>query len=58
LVLAFSVPLCLCGEKCRLDQVGFEHYLEDLLGRSVDVVVEGGIIPYLEASILRDAFPL
>ena len=41
-----------------LDQVGFEQDLEDLLGCSVDVVVEGGISPHIEASILRDAVPL
>jgi predicted nucleotidyltransferase len=41
-----------------LDQVGFEQDLEDLLGCPVDVVVEGGISPYLEATILREAVPL
>ncbi len=41
-----------------LDQVGFEQDLEALLGRSVDVVVEGGISPYLEDRILREARPL
>ena len=41
-----------------LDQVGFEQDLEALLGRKVDVVVEGGISPYLEDRILREAVPL
>ncbi len=41
-----------------LDQVGFEQDLETLLGRPVDVVAEGGISPYLEDEILREAVPL
>ncbi|RIK77078.1 MAG: hypothetical protein DCC67_13090 [Planctomycetota bacterium] len=41
-----------------LDQVGFQQELEELLGRPVDVVVEGGISPYLEQRILADAVPL
>ena len=41
-----------------LDQVGLKQELEDLLGRSVDVVVEGGISPYLEERILSEAVPL
>jgi predicted nucleotidyltransferase len=41
-----------------LDQVGLKQDLEDLLGRSVDVVVEGGISPYLEERILAEAVPL
>lgn len=41
-----------------LDQVGFEQDLEDLLGCPVDVVVEGGISPYLEKRILAEALPL
>ena len=41
-----------------LDQVGFEQDLEDFLGCAVDVVVEGGISPFLEARILREAVPL
>ena len=36
-----------------LDQVGFEQELEELVGRPVDVVAEGGISPYLETEILR-----
>jgi predicted nucleotidyltransferase len=38
-----------------LDQVGFEQDLESLLGCKVDVVVEGGISPYLETRILQEA---
>jgi uncharacterized protein len=41
-----------------LDQVGFEQDLEALLGCEVDVVVEGGISPYLEQRILQEAQPL
>jgi predicted nucleotidyltransferase len=41
-----------------LDQVGFEQDLEALLGRRVEVVAEGGISPYLEDRILREAIPL
>lgn len=41
-----------------LDQVGLKQELEELLGRSVDVVVEGGISPYLEERILSEAVPL
>ena len=41
-----------------LDQVGFEQDLEALLGCRAEVVVEGGISPYLEARILREAVPL
>jgi uncharacterized protein len=41
-----------------LDQAGFEQELEVLLGRKVDVVVEGGISPYLEQRILQEAQPL
>jgi predicted nucleotidyltransferase len=41
-----------------LDQVGLKQDLEELLGRNVDVVVEGGLSPYLEEQILREAVPL
>ena len=41
-----------------LDQVGLKQDLEELLGRKVDVVVEGGISPYLEERILSEAVPL
>jgi predicted nucleotidyltransferase len=41
-----------------LDQVGLQQELEELLGRHVDVVVEGGISPYLENRILSEAVPL
>src|SRR5438093_9077262 len=41
-----------------LDLAGFELDLEDLLGGKVDVVVEGGISPYLEDRILAEAVPL
>jgi len=41
-----------------LDHVGFKQELEELLGRRVDVVVEGGVSPYLEERILAEAVPL
>ena len=41
-----------------LDLVGFGQDLEDLLGRKVDVVSEGGISPYMEKYILAEATPL
>jgi predicted nucleotidyltransferase len=41
-----------------LDQIGFEQDLQELLGCKVDVVVEGGISPYLEDRILQEAQPL
>ena len=41
-----------------LDQVGLQQELQELLGRNVDVVVEGGISPYLEERILSEAVPL
>jgi uncharacterized protein len=41
-----------------LDQVGLQQDLEELLGCPVDVVVEGGISPYLEERILAEAVPL
>lgn len=41
-----------------LDQVGLQQELEALLGRRVDVVVEGGISPYIEQQILSEAVPL
>ena len=41
-----------------LDLVGLERDLRELLSCPVDVVVEGGISPYLEDRILREAVPL
>ena len=41
-----------------LDHVGLWQDLEELLGRPVDVLVEGGISPYLEQRILAEARPL
>lgn len=41
-----------------LDQIGLKQKLEELLGRNVDVVVEGGISPYLKERILSEAVPL
>lgn len=41
-----------------LDHVGLKQELEELLGQPVDIVVEGGISPYLEERILAEAVPL
>ncbi len=41
-----------------LDHVALWQDLEELLGRRVDVVVEGGISPHLEQKILAEAKPL
>jgi hypothetical protein len=41
-----------------LDQVGLKQDLEALLERPVDIVVEGGISPYLEERIFAEAVPL
>jgi len=41
-----------------LDHVGLQQELEELLGCKVDVVVEGGLSPYLEERILAQAVPL
>ncbi len=41
-----------------LDHVALRQDLEDLLRRRVDVVVEGGLSPYLQARIHAEAQPL
>ena len=41
-----------------LDHVALKQDLEEILGCRVDVVVEGGISPYLEDRILSEAVPL
>ena len=41
-----------------LDLIGFEQEITHLLGCSVDIVVEGGISPYLEHRILAEAKPI
>jgi predicted nucleotidyltransferase len=41
-----------------LDLISLEQDLEDLLGRPGEVVVEGGISPHLEPTILAEARPL
>jgi predicted nucleotidyltransferase len=41
-----------------LDLVGLEQDLSELLGCKVDVVSEGGISPYLDDHILREAVAL
>ena len=46
------------ANRSLLDQVGLQQELEELLGCKVDVVVEGGLSPYLEERILSEAVPL
>ncbi|MBI4169696.1 MAG: nucleotidyltransferase, partial [Acidobacteria bacterium] len=41
-----------------LDLVGLWQDLEELLGRRVDVVSEGGLSQYLRSRILAEAVPL
>lgn len=41
-----------------LDLAGFGCDLEDLLGRKVDIVSEGGLSPYIKDHVLREAIPL
>lgn len=48
----------LAPDRSLLDHVGLVQDLQDLLGRPVDVVVEGGISPYLADEILAEAVPL
>lgn len=54
----FDILVDLEPGRSLLDQIGLKQELEELLGRSVDVVVEGGISPYLEERILAEAVPL
>ena len=46
------------ADRSLLDLVGLKQELEEFLGCSVDVVVEGGISPYLEERIRAEAVPL
>ena len=41
-----------------LDLVGLWQDLEDLLGRKVDVISEGGLSPYLRDRVLAEAIAL
>jgi uncharacterized protein len=41
-----------------LDVIAFEQDLEELLGRSVDVLTDGGLSPYLRQRILAEAAAL
>ncbi|MDZ4656941.1 MAG: nucleotidyltransferase family protein [Bythopirellula sp.] len=53
-----DILVALAVGRSLLDQVGLKQDLETLLGRCVDVLVEGGISPYLEQQILAEAVPL
>jgi len=44
--------------KNLLDQVALVQDLEDLFGRHVDVVTEGGLHWYIKEQVLREAVPL
>ena len=44
-------------DRSLLDLIGFKQDLQDLLGRPVDVVSEGGLSPYLKDRILQEAKP-
>jgi hypothetical protein len=41
-----------------LDVIGLEQDLEELLGRSVEVLTEAGLSPYLQGRILSQAAAL
>lgn len=41
-----------------LDHVGLWQDLQERLGRKVDIVVDGGLSPYLRDRILAEAIPL
>ena len=55
-----DVDFLVTMEKGRslLDLVGFWQDVEDLLGRKVDVISDGGVSPYLRERILSEAVPL
>jgi uncharacterized protein len=40
------------------DLVGFWQVLEDMLGRKIDVLTDGGLSPYIRDRILGEAVPL
>lgn len=44
--------------KSLIDLVGFEHELEDVLGRDVDVVTERGLCHHIKDQVLRDLQPI
>lgn len=41
-----------------LDMIGLQQDMEDLLGRRVDVVSEGGLSPLIKDRVMADAVPL
>jgi hypothetical protein len=45
-------------ERSLLDLIGFKQEVQELLGRPVDVISEGGISPHLRDRILQEAQPL
>lgn len=53
-----DILIDLDSNRSLLDHVGLKQELEELLDRNVDIVVEGGISPYLEEQIHSEAVPL
>lgn len=53
-----DVLVCLEPGRSLLDHVALQQDLRELLNMNVDVVVEGGISPFLERRILAEAVPL
>lgn len=55
-----DIDLLVEMEKGRslLDLVALWQDLEDFLGRKVDILTDGGISPYLQDKIYREAVPL
>jgi uncharacterized protein len=53
-----DVLVDLAPERSLLDHVGLQQELEELLGRRVHVVVEGGVSPHLHERICEEALPL
>ena len=45
-------------DRSLLDLIGFKQDLQELLGREIDVISEGGLSPYLKDRILQEAQPL
>jgi predicted nucleotidyltransferase len=54
----FDFLVRLDPDRSLLDQVALQHELQDLLGGAVDILVEGGVSPYLERRIDAEAVPL
>ena len=55
-----DVDVLIDVEPCRtlLDVIAFEQDLQQLLGRKVEVLTDGGLSPYLQQRILAEAASL